>query len=50
MVWLEIVTIFQDEAQILAKFVHFQKFVFIQNWLLKKGYIGATVNIINNFF
>jgi hypothetical protein len=29
-------TNFQDETQNLAKSMHFQKFVFLQIWLLKK--------------
>jgi len=29
-------TNFQDETQHVAKFVHFQIFVFLQIWLLKK--------------
>jgi hypothetical protein len=33
-----------------TKFVHFQNFVFIQNWLSKKWYIGTTINIINKKF
>jgi hypothetical protein len=43
-------TIFQDETKKLAKFVHFKKKLFIQNWLLKKWYIGATINIRNKKF
>jgi hypothetical protein len=27
---------FQDEMQNLAKFTHFEKFIFIQQWLHKK--------------
>ncbi len=50
MVWFEIVTIFQDKIQNLAKFIHFQKFIFIQNWLLRKKHIGATIYTINKKF
>jgi hypothetical protein len=42
---------FQDETQNLAKFVHFQKFIFLQIWLSNNiWHIGATINTICNFF
>jgi hypothetical protein len=41
LVWFEIMKFFQDETQNLAKYVHFQKFLFLQIWLLnKKTYWG----------
>jgi hypothetical protein len=43
-------TNFQDETQNLAKFMHFQKFLFFQIWLLKKNHIGATINTIYTKF
>ncbi len=38
MVWFEIMTNFQDKTQNLAKFVHFQKFVFLLEFDYKKTY------------
>jgi hypothetical protein len=44
-------TNFQDETQNLAKYMHFQKFVFMQIWLLKTiWHIGATINTMYKKF
>jgi len=49
--WFEIMKIFQNETQNLAKFVHFQKSIFIQIWLQTNiWHIGATINTINKKF
>jgi hypothetical protein len=51
LVWFEIMTNFQDEAQNLTKFVHFQKFVFLQILFLKNiWHIGETINTIYKKF
>jgi len=40
---------FEDETQNLAKFTHFEKFIFIQQLLAQNMYsIGATICIFNN--
>jgi hypothetical protein len=40
---------FQDEMQNLAKFTHFEIFIFIQQWLTQNMWsIGATIGIFNN--
>jgi hypothetical protein len=40
---------FQDEMQNLAKFTHFEKFIFIRKWLTRNMWlIGATIYILNN--
>jgi hypothetical protein len=39
---------FQDETQNLAKHTHFEKFIFIQQWLTQNmWYIGAIICIFN---
>jgi hypothetical protein len=44
-------TNFQDETQNLAKFVQFQKFIFLQIWLYKNiWHIGETINTIYKKF
>ncbi len=51
MVWFEIMTNFQNKTQNLAKFVHFQKSIFIQIWLQTNiQHIGATIDTINKKF
>jgi hypothetical protein len=41
--------IFQFETQNLAKFTHFEKSIFIQQWLTQNmWYIGATICIFDN--
>jgi hypothetical protein len=40
---------FQDEMQNLAKFTHFEKFIYIQQWLRQNMWsIGPTICIFNN--
>jgi hypothetical protein len=40
---------FQDEKQNLVEFKHFEKFIFIQQWLTQNMWsIGATICIFNN--
>jgi hypothetical protein len=40
---------FQNETQNLAKSTHFEKFIFIQQWLTQNMWsIGATICIFNN--
>jgi hypothetical protein len=40
---------FQDETQNLAKSTHFEKFICIQQWLIKNmWYIGAIICIFTN--
>jgi hypothetical protein len=40
--------LFQDETQNLAKFVNFEIFIFIQQWLIQnKWYIEVTISIFN---
>jgi hypothetical protein len=49
LVWFKIMTSFQDEMQNLAKFTHFEKFIFIQQLLTQNMWsIGATICIFNN--
>ncbi len=49
MIWFKIMISFQDEMQNLAKFTHFEKFIFIQQRLTQKMWcIGATICILNN--
>ncbi len=36
MVWFKIMIKFQDEMHNLVEFTHFEKFIFIQQWLTKK--------------
>jgi hypothetical protein len=49
LVWFKIMIKFQDEMQNLAEFTHFEKFIFIQQWLTKNmWFIGATMCIFNN--
>ncbi len=49
MVWFKIMINFQDEMQNLAKFTHFEKFIFIQQWLTQNMCsIGAIICIFNN--
>lgn len=36
MIWFDIIIIFQDKTQNLAKFAHFEKFMFVQQWLTQK--------------
>jgi hypothetical protein len=39
---------FQNETQNLANFTHFEKFIFIQQWLTQNMWsIGATICIFN---
>jgi hypothetical protein len=46
---MKIMINFENEMQNLAKFTHFEKFVFIQQWLTSNmWYIGATICIFNN--
>ncbi len=40
---------FSNEMQNLAEFTHFEKFIFIQQWLTQNMWsIGATMCIFNN--
>jgi len=40
---------FQDEMQNLTEFTHFEKIVFVQQWLTQNMWsIGATICIFNN--
>jgi hypothetical protein len=40
---------FQDATQNLAKFTHFEIFIFIQQWLTQNMWsIGATICTFNN--
>jgi hypothetical protein len=40
---------FQDEMNNLAKFTHFENFIFIQQWLTQNMWsIGAIICIFNN--
>jgi len=49
LVWFKIMINFQDETQNLTKFTHFEKFIFIQQWLTQNMWsIGAIVCIFNN--
>ncbi len=49
MVWFKIMIKFQNETQNLAKFTHFEKIIFIQQWLTQNMLsIGATICIFNN--
>ncbi len=49
MVGFKIMVKFQDEMQNLTKFTHFEKIVFIQQWLTQNMWsIGATICIFNN--
>jgi hypothetical protein len=47
--WFKIIIIFLYEMQNLAKSTHFEKFIFIQKWLIQKmWYIGTTICIFNH--
>jgi hypothetical protein len=47
--WFKIMIKFHDEMQILANFTHFEKVIFIQQWLTQNMWaIGATICICNN--
>jgi len=49
LVWFKIMINFQDEMQNLTKFTHFEKFIFIQQWLTQNMWsIGATMCIFSN--
>ncbi len=49
LVWFKIMINFQNEMQNLAEFTHFEKFIFIQQWLTQNmRSIGATTCIFNN--
>ncbi len=49
MEWIEIVIVFQNEMQNLAKLAHSRKFIVIQWRLIQKMWcIGETINIFNN--
>jgi hypothetical protein len=49
-VWFEIVINFQDETKNLAKFIHLNFYLFIQNWLKNIWNIGETINTQNISF
>ncbi len=49
MVSFKIMINVQNEMQNLAKFAHFENFIFIQQWLTQKmWYVKATICIFNN--
>jgi hypothetical protein len=47
--WFKIMIIFQDEMWNLIEFTHFEKFIFIQQWLTQNMCsIVVTICIFNN--
>ncbi len=49
MVWFKVMISIQHKTKNLAKFTHFEKFIFIQQWLTQNmWYIGATIYIFGN--